>query len=94
MARVMVRRSDLTGASPRQSAHREANINPALGHGDGVTGRAQDSKSAQGKRRELADVFGDVLPETTSDERSEASDGARETERWYRENRPPHHERD
>ncbi|MGW4211614.1 hypothetical protein ACWEIJ_26715 [Lentzea sp. NPDC004789] len=40
------------------------------------------------RRRRLAEVFGDVLPETTSDER-----GGPEADReaWYRENRPPHH---
>lgn len=60
----------------------------------------------------LREVFGDVLPETTSDERGDARDrqtderdagdrdagdldaGDRdaERERWYRENRPPHHD--
>ncbi|WP_211763894.1 hypothetical protein [Kutzneria sp. CA-103260] len=41
--------------------------------------------------KRLGEVFGDVLPETTSDERDperrrESSDS------WYEENRPPHHE--
>ncbi|MDQ2584603.1 hypothetical protein [Saccharothrix yanglingensis] len=39
------------------------------------------------RRRRLAEVFGDVLPEDTSD-------SPRPTPRdedWYRENRPPHH---
>ena len=37
----------------------------------------------------LPEVFGDVLPETTGDERhiTRRSDD----EQWYRENRPPHH---
>lgn len=42
------------------------------------------------RRRRLAEVFGDVLPETTSDERGGES-GADDREAWYRENRPPHH---
>ncbi|TWP49925.1 hypothetical protein FKR81_22060 [Lentzea tibetensis] len=41
------------------------------------------------RRRRLAEVFGDVLPETTSDERG--SDAEPDRESWYRENRPPHH---
>ncbi|TNC23693.1 hypothetical protein [Amycolatopsis alkalitolerans] len=43
-------------------------------------------------RRELDAVFGDLLPDTTSDEREpESPSGDREA--WYRENRPPHHDR-
>ncbi|WP_158842496.1 hypothetical protein [Saccharothrix deserti] len=39
------------------------------------------------RRRRLAEVFGDVLPETSSDEpRPSGRD-----DRWYEENRPPHH---
>ena len=45
------------------------------------------------RKRRIAEVFGDVLPETTSDERdteSAASDErARDT--WYRDQVPPHH---
>jgi membrane protein involved in colicin uptake len=47
-------------------------------------------------RRRLDEVFGS-LPETTSDEREPGgtSPGAdRGAEAWYRENRPPHHDRD
>ena len=50
-------------------------------------------RAAEPKRR-LAEVFGDVLPETTTDERDPGSDGrgdesARDT--WYRDQVPPHH---
>ncbi|PSL54151.1 hypothetical protein B0I31_107206 [Saccharothrix carnea] len=39
------------------------------------------------RRRRLAEVFGDVLPEDSSDEpRPTGRD-----DRWYEENRPPHH---
>lgn len=44
------------------------------------------------RRRRLAEIFGTVLPESTSDDT--LSDGVREgTSRddWYLENRPPHH---
>ncbi|QGK68651.1 hypothetical protein GIY23_02955 [Allosaccharopolyspora coralli] len=49
------------------------------------------------RARRLAEVFGDVLPDTTSDERRSGStgdepEGRDESERWYRENRPPHHD--
>lgn len=43
-------------------------------------------------RRRLAAIFGDVLPDTTSDERDPASP-RRDEDAWYRENRPPHHDR-
>jgi hypothetical protein len=42
------------------------------------------------RRRRLAEVFGDVLPEATSDDFPEPAAGA--GERWYTENRPPHHD--
>lgn len=41
--------------------------------------------------RRLDEVFGDVLPETTSDER-DPDRRARDGDSWYEENRPPHHE--
>jgi hypothetical protein len=45
------------------------------------------------RRRRLAEVFGDVLPETTSDEREPESSAAEEPARdaWYRDQVPPHH---
>jgi hypothetical protein len=49
------------------------------------------------RRRRLAEVFGDVLPDTTSDEREpgaadQATDsGSRSGDRWLREQVPPHH---
>jgi hypothetical protein len=58
----------------------------------GVTDRAKDRELAR-QRRKLAEVFGEILPETTRDERTDDAEGAGDSERWYRENRPPHHER-
>jgi hypothetical protein len=46
---------------------------------------------AAARRRRLAEVFGDVLPEATSDDRSESGPPAGADDRWYTENRPPHH---
>jgi hypothetical protein len=44
-------------------------------------------------RRKLDEVFGDVLPDTTSDERDPGErDGSAED--WYLANRPPHHDQD
>ncbi|MDQ3154446.1 MAG: hypothetical protein M3R63_22910 [Actinomycetota bacterium] len=48
---------------------------------------------ARQRGEHLQRVFGEVLPETTSDERgSDDAESDADRERWYRENRPPHHE--
>jgi hypothetical protein len=51
------------------------------------------SEDEAARRRRLAEVFGDVLPDTTSDEREPgdptADDSARDD--WYRDQVPPHH---
>jgi len=44
-------------------------------------------------RREIDEIFGDVLPSTTSDERDPSSTSSTPDE-WYEQNRPPHHDRD
>ena len=45
------------------------------------------------RRKRLAEVFGDVLPETTSDERDDVPAERRESasDAWLREQVPPHH---
>lgn len=45
------------------------------------------------RRRRRQEVFGDVLPETTADERDEGSpeSGERGNDAWLRSNVPPHH---
>ncbi|WP_372734580.1 hypothetical protein [Nocardioides sp.] len=61
---------------------------------DKPAGRAKGEKTEpEWKRRKRLDgVFGDVLPETTSDERDPAAPGAEDAgERWLREQVPPHH---
>ncbi|GAA4683126.1 hypothetical protein [Nocardioides nanhaiensis] len=57
-----------------------------------------DARPEQGeqdweRRRRLAEVFGDTLPETTSDEREPRGSGGREDpgEAWLRAQVPPHH---
>ncbi|MFD8492299.1 hypothetical protein [Amycolatopsis sp. NPDC059657] len=51
----------------------------------------QDKRTEDVKRR-LDEVFGDVLPETTSDERDPRPSNT-DSDSWYLENRPPHHDR-
>jgi hypothetical protein len=51
-------------------------------------------ETAWQRRKRLAAVFGDVLPETTSDERDEtpaATDAESPSDRWLKEQVPPHH---
>ncbi|MCB0894012.1 MAG: hypothetical protein H6529_13290 [Nocardioides sp.] len=45
------------------------------------------------RRKRLAEVFGDALPDTTSDEREDggAAAGEAASDRWLREQVPPHH---
>lgn len=47
------------------------------------------------RRKRLAEVFGDALPETTTDERDDAgadrSGQESSSDRWLREQVPPHH---
>jgi hypothetical protein len=60
-----------------------------------VTEREKDGSDKRAewqRRRRLAKVFGEVLPETTSDERAAGAGRTGESDQWYRENRPPHHD--
>jgi hypothetical protein len=41
--------------------------------------------------RRLAEIFGDVLPESTSDD-LDVRTSDRGDDSWYTENRPPHHD--
>lgn len=44
------------------------------------------------RRKRLAAVFGDALPETTSDERDDETPSAEDaSEAWLRAQVPPHH---
>jgi hypothetical protein len=44
--------------------------------------------------RRLAEVFGELLPDTTAEERTSWEDRSGSPDDWYLSNRPPHHERD
>jgi len=59
-----------------------------------VTGenKASRRESDVERRRRLAEVFGEVLPETTSDERDpEPPEGETAGDSWLRSQVPPHH---
>ncbi|MDQ4009160.1 MAG: hypothetical protein M3228_00290 [Actinomycetota bacterium] len=48
-------------------------------------------ETATGHARRLHHVFGDVLPDSTADDRPDEEPDERD--RWLRDNRPPHHDR-
>jgi hypothetical protein len=53
--------------------------------------RDQAAETPEERRRRLAEVFGEVLPETTSDERDASADRGEHSEEWLLAQRPPHH---
>lgn len=55
---------------------------PCADHGSG------DAESDAARRRRLDEIFGDVLPDVTRDERETGQPG---NDGWYLDNRPPHH---
>lgn len=61
-----------------------------------MTGEPRKDETAWERRKRLAAVFGDVLPETTKDEQ-DPDESARRTsgedpgEAWLRAQVPPHH---
>jgi hypothetical protein len=57
-----------------------------------VSERPETSPETEWQRRKrLAEVFGDVLPDTTADERDESPSQERDGDQWLREQVPPHH---
>jgi hypothetical protein len=54
---------------------------------------AETTESEWQRKRRVAAVFGDVLPDTTSDERDTESPEQRDEaqDRWLRSQVPPHH---
>lgn len=43
------------------------------------------------RRRRLAEIFGDALPETTSDERDPGEARKQDGDTWLKDQVPPHH---
>jgi hypothetical protein len=68
---------------------------PAAGAQPAAPARSSTPLTADERRRRRAAVFGDVLPEGTSDERADGwseRDADREgTDEWLRRQVPPHH---
>jgi hypothetical protein len=67
-----------------------------MGEDTGHTPDEPDDAAAAraARRRMLDDVFGEVLPTVTRDEIDDGQDGqgrGGDRDRWYRDNRPPHH---
>jgi hypothetical protein len=57
-----------------------------------VTDRsAPDGESDWERKRRLARIFGDVLPDTTRDERDEPDAEERGSDAWLKSQVPPHH---
>jgi hypothetical protein len=54
---------------------------------------SQSGETDWQRRRRLAEVFGDAVPETTKDERDDEPRDQREsgTDAWLRAQVPPHH---
>ncbi len=48
-------------------------------------------ESAEERRRRRARVFGDVLPDSTSDERGHGTSEDGGSDDWWRRQVPPHH---
>jgi hypothetical protein len=58
-----------------------------------MTGEPTEPRPNQPRRQDLDEIFGDVLPATTSDEREPERPDS-EGDSWHERNRPPHHDRD
>ena len=59
---------------------------------EGPTGdSAEDREPEWKRRRRLAAVFGDAVPEQTSDDRDPGGSASGKGDDWYRAEVPPHH---
>lgn len=50
-----------------------------------------EKKTEWQRRRRLAEVFGDSLPETTTDERAPEEPRSGDSDAWLKAQVPPHH---
>lgn len=57
-----------------------------------MPGDDEDKRRRAAEKRRADEIFGDVLPDTTSDER-EPGQRTPDSDSWFLENRPPHHDR-
>lgn len=61
------------------------------GSGDDEPAAPQPPALADPVRRRLDEIFGEVLPEVTRDEKADTPDEPATGDEWLRANRPPHH---
>lgn len=67
---------------------------PVEGPADETGDGSDDQQVRPRVDRALLDrIFGQILPETTADERDPDRSQGRRDRSWYDENRPPHHDR-
>lgn len=59
--------------------------------GEGGSDAEGTDRSEAERRRRRAEVFGDVLPESTRDDRDPDRPGDPTGDEWLRSNVPPHH---
>jgi hypothetical protein len=65
---------------------------PTGGDRSDPVGDQGDDHGADARRRRLASVFGEVLPDQTSDDRGDAwGDRDADGDEWLRRQVPPHH---
>ncbi len=78
---------------PDQESGSEAPVAGDPADADAADAAPADAEPEWKRRRRLAEIFGDVLPATTSDERGPGNDGPRESanDAWLRAQVPPHH---
>ncbi|MEE2031598.1 hypothetical protein Q8814_05625 [Rhodococcus sp. CC-R104] len=55
------------------------------------TAKSEEKSRARADRARLARIFGDVLPETTRDERGTGEAYSGDSDEWLRSQVPPHH---
>jgi hypothetical protein len=57
-----------------------------------VTGsESADARRAADRRRRLAEIFGEELPDQTSDDRDDPGERRADNDDWLRRQVPPHH---
>jgi hypothetical protein len=78
---------------PGKPESRQSGERDETSESDGSPEADQAAETEWQRRRRLASVFGDVLPDTTSDERDSESprDDGDAQDRWLRSQVPPHH---
>ena len=66
-------------------------MSPEIPDPDSSEPEVLTAEEREARRRRLAEVFGEVLPEQTSDDADEPPTQADGPEEWLRQQVPPHH---